>query len=842
MSFEFFNPWVFVGLAAVAAAALAAMRSFAGLGRVRGPLHLTLRILAILALLAAVSGVTWQRSRMRTGSHVVVLTPASGATSADAFADSVAAAAVGKRGRRADVRKLADPVVLDDVLGRVPSWIPADVQGRVVLVGLETEIDDAALAAARRLREQNIPVDVVTGLTAGPPAVAIVSAAPASDVRAGVPFELRLTLEGRSSEVGAADGLVLEAACSPPDVPRVLRPAVLGALRGRRNVTLDDELPREGIYLYTIRPGPAGTSSAVVPACRLPVRAAPPVRVLMVSGAETPVEHLSRTLRTAGMHVETLPADELSMNVPSWDIYDVVMLVNVPSMRLNATHQEALRRYVFSGGGLVMVGGAESFGCGGYYRSALERALPVHMDPLREPPTYALMIVFDKSWSMGDAVSKAVHKVDLMREVSIAAATPLTAHDLFGLVSFDSQPHDIVELRKIADRKLVTDTISTLGAFGTTNFYRALSKAHEALKPLKATYKHIVLLSDGRSSVPNLNYQTLVEAMVKDRVTVSTVGVGDDCHRELLASVAAWGKGKTYHVATADRIPQVLLEESNRMKEILTVEVPSPVKVASDDEVLDGVDMTTCPKLLGFNRVRTKESALEVLSVSHKDEPLLALWHYGTGRAAAFASDASPRWSADWLEKWPEGYARLWKQIVTSVARAAPGATSGVRLLPAAFGRRIRFEAVDAWGSPVTGLVLTAEVHTWQNVVPDSVTAALSEREPGVYDGKLSAAPVPPYLVRVADDAGRTCAVLSVPRTAPAPLGETERLRRVTALAAAGDGRVDPKPGELFAGAREPVVRHVGVQPAMLLTALVCFLLDVIVRRYPAVMRLVRQV
>ena len=488
-----------------------------------------------------------------------------------------------------------------------------------------------------------------------------------------------------------------------------------------------------------------------------------------------------------------------------------------------------------------MVGGSASFGCGGYYRSPLERTLPVYMDPLREPPTYALMVVLDKSWSMGDAVRKEIHKVDLMREVSIAAATPLAAHDLFGLVSFDSRPHSIIELRKIADRKLVTDTISTLGAFGTTNFYRAMSKAHEVLKPVKATYKHIVLLSDGRSSVPNLNYETLVEAMAQDRITVSTVGVGDDCHRELLASIAAWGKGKSHHVATAESIPQILLEESNRMKEILTVEVPSPVKVSADDEILDGVDMTTCPKLLGFNRVRVKESALAVLTVSHKDEPLLSVWHYGTGRAAAFASDASARWSADWLEKWPTGYARLWTQMVKSVARVAPGTASGVKLVPAAFGRDVHFEATDAWGSPVTDLALTAEVHTWQNGERRSRTVTLSEREPGLYFARLAAVPTAPYLVRVLDDASRTRAVLSVPRTAHTGLSETERLERAAALARAAGGRVNPKPDDVFETDATETTRQLSIQPVMLLLALACFLLDVIVRRYPAVVRLLRR-
>ncbi|KPL01776.1 MAG: hypothetical protein AMK75_03950 [Planctomycetes bacterium SM23_65] len=838
MSFEFFNPWVLVGVVAVAAAAVAARRSFAPVGRAQGTLHLALRILAILALLAAVSGIAWERSRTGAGRFVVFLSQRP--DDSRALAASAAAGTAARPEDRVITRAWGES--LDETLGLVPAWIPEDTSGRVVLIGPETSIDEAVIASARRLRDQDIPVHVIGGSASEPPGVAIVSAGPASEVRAGTPFDIVATVQ-KSADAARPRPLAVQVRLShslAPTAQSESRP--VGPRPGRENLILPGRVAQMGTHLYRLDLVRSDPSNPVGPAALVPVWAGPPLRVLLLRGAETPVEHLSNALATAGMQIETISADEVSSKVPQWEIYDLVMLVNVPSMGIKAKEQDALRRYVFSGGGLVMVGGEASFGCGGYYRTALERALPVYMDPLREPPKYALMIVFDKSWSMGDAVAKTIHKVDLMREVSIAASTPMTPHDLFGLVSFDSQPHSIIELRKIADRKLVTDTISTLGAFGTTNFYRAMSKAHEVLKPAKATYKHIVLLSDGRSSVPNLNYETLVEAMRKDRITVSTVGVGDDCHRQLLASIAGWGKGRTYHVGTVDRIPQILLEEAKRMKEILTVEVPSAVKVKTDDEVLSAVDMRTCPKLLGFNRVRAKESALALLTVSPKEEPLLSVWHYGTGRAAAFASDAWPRWSADWLEKWPEGYARLWAQIVQWVARVAPGSGSGVKLVRAEFGGELAFEAVDAWGSPVTGLSLTAEVHQWQNGKRQSKAVTLAERGAGLYVATLSAVPRPPYLVRLVDEERRTHAVLGVPRTTRMPIDAAERLKRATELAKAGGGRVNPKPEQIFETRRKVVSRHVSIQPVMLLAALVFFLLDVIVRRYTALVRLIRNV
>ena len=792
MRFELFNPWVLVGLIAVAVCVIAAWRSFAGLGRVQRVLHLTLRALTVLALLAAISGVTVERSHSRPGTHLVILAPhyPQGISRPLPFFAAIRNTA----GENDRVDLARDDAPLTEQLRRVSARLGADVTARVLVAdSLETG-DDATLAAARRLRRRDIPVDVlpITFFAEASASPGVVSASVDGECRAGVPFEVRL---------GA-------------DSPR----------------TLTRTFAEPGVQLVR------GTSSEERWA--LPVWIAPAIRVLILRDEATPVDPLTRVLTARGVQTQVLIASSLPTSALPWNDHDAVLLVNVAATDLGEARQAALSRYVFNGGGLVMVGGWKSFGCGGYYKGALERALPVYMDPLRDPPSYALLVVMDKSWSMGDAVSKSAHKVDLVREVSIAATTPFTTNDFFGLISFDSQPHLVLELRKLSDRKLATKTISTLGAFGTTNFYRAMSKAFDLLRETKATYKHIVLLSDGRSSVPNLNYQTLVGDMTKKRVTVSTVGVGEDCHRQLLADIAAWGKGKNYHIATADRIPQILLEESNRLKEILTVEVPSPVKVKTDDAVLTGIDAAKLPDLLGFNRVRAKESADVVLTVSHKDEPLLVLWHYGTGRAAAFASDAGERWSVDWIAKRADDFARLWQEIVLTVARPAPSANSSVRIV-ADDRTELIHHAADAWGLPVSGLTLQAKLHRWPGDTHLVEAIGLTESQPGVYRARLARRPEPPYLLRIVDAEANTHAVLTAPRVDLTPLTEDERRERARKLARAGGGRVNPTPEDLFQADERTVTRRTDVRPTMLVLALAFWFLDVVVRRSHAVTRLI---
>ncbi len=83
--------------------------------------------------------------------------------------------------------------------------------------------------------------------------------------------------------------------------------------------------------------------------------------------------------------------------------YDSIVLVDVPRIRLNDRQLAALQVYVRDlGKGLVMVGGEDSYGAGGYQKTPLEESLPVDMGvrDRQKQPDIALVVVIDKSGSM----------------------------------------------------------------------------------------------------------------------------------------------------------------------------------------------------------------------------------------------------------------------------------------------------------------------------------------------------------------------------------------------------------------------------------------------------------
>lgn len=73
------------------------------------------------------------------------------------------------------------------------------------------------------------------------------------------------------------------------------------------------------------------------------------------------------------------------------------------------------------------------------------------------------------------------------------------------------------------------------------------------------------------------------------------------------------------------------------------------------------------PPLLGYQQLVAKPGAEVLVRVG--DDPLLTVWEYGRGRAAAYASDISPHWASAEFMAW-HGYSQLFNGLVNWLARA----------------------------------------------------------------------------------------------------------------------------------------------------------------------------
>jgi uncharacterized membrane protein len=123
------------------------------------------------------------------------------------------------------------------------------------------------------------------------------------------------------------------------------------------------------------------------------------------------------------------------------------------------------------------------------------------------------------------------------------------------------------------------------------------------------------------------------------------------------------GKARYRGTAVEEALPITMLFTDDR------VELPEggrPVVTTPDHPVLQGIE-GQWPTFLGYNRLVARPDATVLLRMGRED-PFLAVWDYGEGRAAAFASDCGPHWGPPEYLNWRH-HDRFWSQLVSWLAR-----------------------------------------------------------------------------------------------------------------------------------------------------------------------------
>ncbi|MGE6368546.1 VWA domain-containing protein [Planococcus kocurii] len=368
--------------------------------------------------------------------------------------------------------------------------------------------------------------------------------------------------------------------------------------------------------------------------------------VLVVNGGVP--SPIPRLLDTNNLSVTELTADQLPSSLSAILRYDSIIFDNVSGTSVGEQQmtiiEQAVRQF---GVGFMMVGGDQSFGLGGYFKTPIEQLLPVEMEVKgkHELPSLGLMIVMDRSGSMMGM------KMELAKEAAARSVELLRPDDTLGVIAFDDKPWEILPTAKVADPENAVDKILSITPGGGTEIYRSLQQAYMELEDLKLQRKHIILLTDGQSATSN-DYDALIENGKDNNITLSTVSIGQDADRNLLEQLANTGSGRFYDVTDATTIPAILSRETIMMSRTYIVDKPFyPVVYDSkwNNLFADGV-----PQLNTYIATTAKNTATVALE-SEEQDPVLASWNYGLGKTVAFTS-GSGAWSGDFQSwsKWPE--------------------------------------------------------------------------------------------------------------------------------------------------------------------------------------------
>ncbi|MCC6283677.1 MAG: VWA domain-containing protein [Phycisphaerales bacterium] len=454
-------------------------------------------------------------------------------------------------------------------------------------------------------------------------------------------------------------------------------------------------------------------------------------------GQPGPGATLGRTLERAGINVSTVAPGAMPDSIVALQPYDLIILQNVPAEALSLQQHDLLSSHVRDlGGGLVMIGGPDSFGAGGWKGTALEPILPVRLDLPEQAVASEAAVVFviDNSGSMlASSFGSSRTKLAIAREATALAIQALDPSDELGVIAFNNDYDVVIPLAPNSDARRSMARVLGLNAGGGTNMGPALRAAARQLETSRAKIRHVIVLSDGRSMNAN-GLPGIAAELNAAGITLTCIGVGEDADLDTMQSMADRGKGDFHHALNPNMLPRIFVKAVRVIRRPLIREQPFvPELKGLASPITRGLGS---PPVLGglvLTQERTEPTVLTPIRAPG-GEPVLAHWNVELGQVAAFTSDASGQWSAAWID-WP-GYTRLWVNLARFIAR--PDSTGRFEIEARAEGPRavFRLRAAAESGTPLDLLDVDGSMYA-----PDgSVTpVTLVQVEPGVYEGRADA-------------------------------------------------------------------------------------------------------
>jgi uncharacterized membrane protein/Mg-chelatase subunit ChlD len=553
-----------------------------------------------------------------------------------------------------------DGTDLAKALSLAAAVMPEDKQGRIVLAsdGVETEGNLAGILD--ELKSRHIAVDVLPIQYEYPHEVWLERLDLPRQVKFGETYEASVLLNSLQPGGGK---LVLR------ENGKVIAEQAVQYERGKNRFSLPLYFREPGYYEYvaTIEP-PAGQdgwqeNNSAINFLYLKGEG----KVLLVTdpnGDARDWETLAKTLKNAKRLVEVRSAFEFPRDAMSLMPYDCVVFVNVGADNFDPVQMQSLRDAVHNqGAGFLMVGGKNSFGPGGYHRTPVEEALPVDMDIQQKKvmPKGALVIILhDCEIPEGNAWAKRITK---------EAIRVLGAQDEVGVVYWDWNKGDqwLFPLTPASEYDRLVPLINQCEPGDLPAFAPGMEMALEALKKSDAASKHCILISDGDASPPP---PELLQKFADAKISISTVAIGIEApmFMKVLQAIPSVTGGRFYDPQNPNELPRIFVKEAKTLKRSMIQNTTFVPAVEVSSPVLKGIE--SMPPVHAYVLTTPKARSVTILKGPGKEEinPVLSTWRFGLGKTAAFTSDLSPNWGADWVQ-WGQ-YEAFVKQLMIEISRA----------------------------------------------------------------------------------------------------------------------------------------------------------------------------
>ncbi len=723
---------------------------------------------------------------------------------------------------------------------------PEGLANRFVLITDGNETDGSLLRTAQAAKAKGIPIDVLPVEFAYAEEVVVEALQAPSNVRVGETITLKVVLTSTVPAAGrlliSQDGTIIDLNPSADELGKIVE------LNKGRNVL--------SVSVGVTRPGALSYEAVFEPITALADGNATGTRgdsiienntgnaitfvdsegsILIVAEDSNESVKFEDVLNRAEVQTVRINAAQFPTSLPELASYEAIVLLNQSAYSYSETQQDLMRQYVHdTGGGLVMIGGPDTFGAGGWIGSPLADALPIRLDPpqKRQMPRGALALI--------------VHSVEIPRgvyygkEICNSAADALSRLDLIGIIEFQGLGGTdwVHPLSIVGDRTAVKRSIQNLTFGDMPSFDPSLQLALSGLTTAAAGQKHCIVISDGDPSMS----RSLLRQFKQAGITISAVGVNPHSPSDTntLRTMARVTGGNYYTVANNSlaTLPQIFIKEAQTIRRALIWEGESfaPARTGVPTETMRGI--SAVPAINGYVVAAEREGLSLVTLRGKEEDPIAAQWQYGLGKVVTFTSDVSSRWAPSWVG-W-SGFDQFWEQHIRWTMR--PGGSATLRVTTENIGEQTRVivEAFSPDGERLNFANFQARAST-----PDGIGKLVEIQQvgPGRYEGEFSSKDAGAYVVnlqyRAPDNEGGVLegsaqAAVTRPFADEFKALQTN-LPLLKQVASITGGRVlstDPTTADLWS--RTGLEKPIALTPIWLIVAMIgvgIFLLDVAVRR-----------
>jgi uncharacterized membrane protein/Mg-chelatase subunit ChlD len=576
-----------------------------------------------------------------------------------------------------------DATNLESALKLAQAAFPEDTAKRVIVITDGIETLGSASAVARSMAEAGIGIDVIPIETTASSEVLVEKVDLPANIRQGQPFETRIVINRIQNGSDAPVSGQLRLLRSVGSREQVLIDSEVVLDKNVNVFPIRDTIEQAAGYTYRAEFVPSDPSQdALLQNNRADaftyVRGKG--RVLLIENWNTPDEYvpLIDALRRSEIEVDVQSSDQLFTSLAELQAYDCVILAGVARSSGDSAQDIAnfsdeqiamlVSNTEFAGSGLIMLGGPEAFGAGGWANTPLEEAMPVDFQ-IKNTKVEAVgalaMILHASEIAQGNYWQKRIGQTAL--EV-------LGPMDYCGVVQYGALGDTWLwggkegMLRVGPNRDAMISRLRSMAPGDMPDFQPGMQLALRSLVATAASIKHMIIISDGDPTPPN---PAILTQFQTNQIKISTVAVGahGPAGHRTLQDIATKTGGNYYVATNPAALPKIFQREAMRVSRPLVYEPNGGAqpRITYPHEIVQGLP-DTLPNLKGFVLTTLKDSPLVEVPIraSQPSEPenqtILATWTLGAGRTAVFTSDVGKRWAGEWTP-W-EGYDQFFSQLV----------------------------------------------------------------------------------------------------------------------------------------------------------------------------------